>query len=63
MTRLIGQKDLLKLVPYSASHIRRLEAANLFPKRIKIGLRRVAWFESEVIDWINTHMTKRDTAA
>lgn len=32
--------------------IYRLEAADEFPKRIKIGLRAVGWLEVEVKSWI-----------
>lgn len=32
----------------------RLEALGLFPRRIRIGCRAVAWFEDEVADWQET---------
>jgi len=50
--RLIDKKELSKLVPYSVSHIRRLEKAGLFPRRIQLGPGRVAWVLSEVLEWI-----------
>ena len=35
--RLIDKKELKKLVPYSASHIARLEKLGEFPSRVQIG--------------------------
>lgn len=52
--RLIDMKEVLKLVPYSRSHIRRLENAGRFPKRIRLGPGRVAWLLSEIAAWIES---------
>lgn len=45
--------ELLATIPYSANHIRRLEAAGLFPKRVQIGANRVGWVRAEVEAWLN----------
>lgn len=37
---------------YSNSTIHRLEAAGLFPKRIKIGPRACGYLETEIDEWI-----------
>ncbi|MDC1482019.1 AlpA family phage regulatory protein [Ascidiaceihabitans sp.] len=37
-----------EIVPYSASHIWRLERAGEFPQRVRLGGNRVAWLQSEV---------------
>ena len=50
--RLIAWKTLKTLVPYSRSHILRLEAAGKFPQRIHITQSKVVWSYSEVMDWI-----------
>lgn len=50
--RLIDKKKLRELVPFSSSHIARLEKAGDFPKRVKIGQSRIAWSEKEVLTWI-----------
>jgi prophage regulatory protein len=52
MTRIIRKKELLKMVPFSATHIARLEAEGRFPRRIRFSGTRVGWIESEVEDWI-----------
>ena len=50
--RLIDKKELKKLVPYSASHIARLEKLGEFPTRVQIGKCRVAWSYQAVQRWI-----------
>lgn len=32
-----------EMIPFARQHIRRLEKAGKYPKRFKIGARRVAW--------------------
>jgi prophage regulatory protein len=44
--------EVQRYVPYSKMHIDRLEKADGFPKRIKIGPGRVVWLESEIIAWL-----------
>lgn len=58
--RLIDAAELRKLVPLSGAQIRRMEADSRFPRRIKIGERRVAWRLSEVLDWIDERAAERD---
>ena len=45
----ILRKELRRLVPYSMQHILRLEKRNAFPRRVPIGINRVAWVRSEVM--------------
>ena len=47
-------------VPYSASHIWRLEKSGEFPKRIRLGGNRVAWLQSEVNSWVESKLTSRN---
>ena len=48
----LNREQLREYVPYSDTHLRRLEAAGKFPKRIKIGDHRVVWLKDEVIKWL-----------
>jgi len=48
----ITRKQLKEYVPYSDTHLRRLEAAGKFPKRIKIGAHRVVWMKDEIVKWL-----------
>lgn len=50
--RIIGAVELRKLIPFSVSYFWRLERAGLFPKRIKLGQRRIGWDRAEVVAWI-----------
>lgn len=59
---LIDKNKLLDLVPYSMTHIYRLESTGRFPKRVKLGSGRggrVAWVRSEVLSWVNSHIECR----
>lgn len=58
--QLIDKKELVNLVKYSAQHIARLEKAGSFPKRIKLGQNRVAWLLSEIEDWIDVRLERRE---
>ncbi len=59
--RLIDKKELLARVPYSHTHIWRLEQEGRFPKRVKVGGHRVAWVEAEVDAWIKAKLAERDS--
>lgn len=52
MERLLSLKEVLRLVPFSARHLYRLEAAGKFPKRVKISTRKVAYRDSEIRKWL-----------
>jgi len=58
-TRIIGFAERRRLVPYSDVHIWRLEKANRFPKRIKLGEHRVGWDLGEILAWIETRKSQR----
>lgn len=57
--RIIDAIELRKLIPFSASYFWRLERAGKFPKRIKLGLRRVGWDRAEVMGWIQAKKSER----
>ena len=46
--------EIQKLVPASRTTIFRWEKAELFPKRHKIGLSKVAWLESSIQAWLRS---------
>ena len=57
--KILSRIQLAELLPYSLSHIARLEQAGQFPKRIKLGTNRVGWLESEVDDWLQGRIAER----
>jgi prophage regulatory protein len=54
--RLIRRDELKRRVPYSLTHVWRLEQQGEFPRRITIGENRVAWDEAEVEAWIEARI-------
>lgn len=51
--RLLTMKQVLEIVPYTAQHIYRLEAAGKFPRRLKLGDGgRVAWRLIDIEAWL-----------
>jgi len=67
--RLVSRDDVLDIltpiaqrgakVPYSIQHIRRLENANQFPRRVRIGPNRVGWVREEVEQWLSNRIGGR----
>ena len=47
-------------VPYTRTHVTRLEKAGLFPRRVKLGAGRVGWVEEEIDAWIESRIAERD---
>jgi prophage regulatory protein len=58
---LIRASELVSLVTYSLAHIRRLEEAGTFPRRIRIGANRVGWLRSEIEQWLKERIEGRST--
>ena len=52
LPRIITKRELKQIVPYSPQHILRLEKQGKFPKRVRIGARRVGWWFHEVLAWL-----------
>jgi prophage regulatory protein len=59
--KFLSKKEVRAKVLYSPAHIARLEAADLFPKRVQLGPGRVGWVESEVEEWMRERIAKRQT--
>jgi prophage regulatory protein len=58
--RLVTKKQVRERVCYSFAHIDRLEAEGRFPKRVRLGVNRVAWVEDEITAWIADRIAERD---
>ena len=61
--RFLSKKEVKALTLYSDAHRTRLEDAGRFPKRVRLGIGRycrVGYVESEVIEWIQAQIAKRD---
>ena len=56
---LIRSGEIETIVPYSMNHIRRLEEAGQFPKRVRVCANRVGWVRAEVEQWLNDRMGAR----
>lgn len=52
--RLLTYEQVRERIPFTRQWLSELERRGQFPKRVKIGPRRVAWREPEVDDWIAT---------
>jgi prophage regulatory protein len=54
--RLVSWKELRERfgIPYSRTHVGRLENGGKFPKRLALGECRVAWYEDEIEAWIES---------
>jgi prophage regulatory protein len=61
--RLIRLPEVLKKTGLSKTHIYRLMNNNEFPQTVSLGLRAVAFVESEVNQWIEQKLNKRDEVA
>jgi prophage regulatory protein len=48
-----------KGIPWSRMHLDRLEKAGKFPRRIKLSPNAVAWFESEVDEFLSAKAAER----
>ncbi len=62
LPRVITRRELRLLVPYVPQHILRLEKKGKFPKRIKVGERRVGWWLHEVMAWLEQKSGKEPSA-
>ena len=61
--QLINKKKLLGMIPLSERSIYNLEQKGLFPKRIALTSRNVAWDLAEVEAWIEARKSAGHQAA
>lgn len=52
--RIVTQRELRLLVPYTPQHILRLEKAGKFPRRLIIGGNRIGWLLTDIEAWIKS---------
>ena len=58
--RLISKAELLSQIPISSATMWRAIAAGRFPKPVRIGSRRVAFFQDEIDAWLSQRIAGRD---
>jgi prophage regulatory protein len=56
---MLSKRQVTEMVWYSHQHIALLEAAGLFPIRVKLGNNRVGWVESEGPDLYQKRIDER----
>jgi prophage regulatory protein len=58
--KLLSRNDLKNLgIDYCNVHLLRLEAEGKFPKRLYLSPARVAWVESEILDYLTRCIAAR----
>ena len=50
-------------ITFSRTHIKRLMDEDKFPRPVRVGERRIAWLESEILAWLEARVAKRDFSA
>jgi prophage regulatory protein len=58
--KLLKINEVIQKTKLSRTTIWRLESANLFPRRLELSKRLVAWEESEINDWIQSKARKQN---
>jgi prophage regulatory protein len=48
---MLTEKQVLDLIPVARSTIQQWVARATFPKPVKIGPHRIAWFEDDIVAW------------
>jgi prophage regulatory protein len=61
--RLVSKADVLDQIPFSIATMWREIAAGRFPKPVRIGARRIAFFQDEVDAWLANRVIERDAKA
>ena len=63
MMRLYDEAECRDVTKYSRVQRWRMERAGLFPKRIRLGQKRIAWVADEVDAWVKQRIAERDSGA
>jgi prophage regulatory protein len=61
--RLKTKADVLRQIPISTATMWREIAAGHFPKPVRIGARRIAFFQDEIDAWLAQRIAERDQKA
>ena len=59
--RLITLKDIIEITSLSKATILRYVKAGKFPEKVRIGERRVAWREEDVVEWLASRENPKGT--
>lgn len=59
LERLLSVKDVAQMTSLSVSHIRRESRAGKFPEPVTISESRVAWSQSDVLNWIQSKLGEK----
>jgi prophage regulatory protein len=62
-TRFLLLPQIRRLIGYSNSHLKRLEAAGKFPKRVRLGDGRPGWVFEEYEEYCAARIAEREEAA
>lgn len=57
--RIVTQKELRTLVPYTPQHILRLEKSGKFPRRMQLGENRIGWRLIDIEAWVAARTPKQ----
>lgn len=58
--RLITKAEVLTQIPISTATMWREIAAGRFPKPVRVGARRIAFFQTEIDAWLAQRVAERD---
>ena len=58
-TRVLRRKEVETCVSLSRSTIYAMMANGTFPQPVKLGLRAVGWFESDIAEWLASRKAAR----
>lgn len=53
LPRIVSKKELRQMVPFTPQHILRMEKQGRFPRRIRLGERRVGWRLTDIEAWLD----------
>ena len=52
--KIISLREVQNFVPLSRSTLWRMERVGTFPRRVRIGVRRIGWHYSDIQEWIDS---------
>ncbi len=61
--RFLSLREVQLRVPFTRRWISVLEERGEFPRRVRLGRRRVAWAQSEVDEWCARRLAEREVPA
>lgn len=62
LPRIVSKKELRQMVPFTPQHILRLEKQGRFPRRIRLGERRVGWRLTDIEAWLDARAAESGAA-